>query len=360
LAELASQSIPFTMPLCRFLLLFLLPIGLAAFAMPACAAGTVELDLVGDMRGSALYFQEWAQLLGKAGVRNVRIRAAQDSDKVGIETQGTAQSPIYVVTGIVRSRDELVMPSGRFRPSDVGRLAQWLNDLAEHGPAAGREKKAAFGLTASQFDRIRQELAAPVGFATVGLSRRQCAERIAGRLKLPLKLDAAAAQALADEKLPEELSELSCGTVLAYVLQSAGYGLLPRADGEPACDVVKARPGLEVWPVGWASEKPAHDLLPALFESLNVNVQNVSAATALDAIAKRLKTPLLIDHEALARNGIDPAKAVVSLPRSRTTYSLALRKLLFQAKMKFEVRCDEAGTPLLWITALKPGRERQN
>jgi hypothetical protein len=46
---------------------------------------------------------------------------------------------------------------------------------------------------------------------------------------------------------------------------------------------------------------------------------------------------------------------MVSLPRVRTTYSLALRKLLFKAGMKFEVRCDERGKPFLWVTAVKPG-----
>ena len=45
---------------------------------------------------------------------------------------------------------------------------------------------------------------------------------------------------------------------------------------------------------------------------------------------------------------------MVTLPRSRTTYSLALKKLLFQAGLKFEVRVDEAGTPFLWISTIKP------
>jgi hypothetical protein len=43
------------------------------------------------------------------------------------------------------------------------------------------------------------------------------------------------------------------------------------------------------------------------------------------------------------------------MPQTRTTYSLALRKLLFQAGMKFEVRCDDADSPFLWVTAVKPG-----
>jgi hypothetical protein len=322
----------------------------------ADAAGTVQLDLVGDTQESAMAFQDWAQLLGKAGIHNVRLRTAQDSVKVGIEAEGTDQNPIYVVTGVVRSRDELILPGGRFRRSEVARLTQWLNDLAERGPAAVRPQKGPFGLSAAQFDKVRDDLSLPVGFATGGMTCQRVVEQIARRLRLPLKLDPETAQALADEKVDEDLSGLSCGTALAYVLRSAGYGLLPQAaDGVLTHAVVKIRAGLEVWPVGWASEKTPQQGLPALFEFLNVNVQNVSAATLLDTIAKRLNTPLLIDHGALARHGIDPAKAMVSLPRSRTTYSLALRKLLFQAGMKFDVRYDEAGTPFLWIIPVKPG-----
>jgi hypothetical protein len=323
--------------------------------LAAQAAGTVQLDLVGDMQGSAMVFQEWAQLLGKAGIRNVRIRAVEESDNVGVRTEGDPKNPIYIVTGIVRSRDELMMPSGRIRPGDVGRLAEWIKDLAERGPTAGREKKGAFGLTATQFDRAHEDLATPVGFTTEGAACRQVVEKIAKRLKGPLKLDPAAAQAMADEKVTDELLDLSCGTALAYVLRSAGYGLLPRvAGGELTYDLVKNQPGLEVWPIGWPDVKPPQEALPGLFEFRNVNIQNVSAATALDAIAKRIKAPVVMDRAALARRKIDPAQAMVTLPRGQTTYSIALRKLLFQAGMKFEVRYDEAGTPFLWVTSAKP------
>ena len=60
-------------------------------------------------------------------------------------------------------------------------------------------------------------------------------------------------------------------------------------------------------------------------------MQNVSATRVLEAIGGADQVPILLDHNALARHGVDPAKATVSLPQQRTTYSLALRKLLFQA-----------------------------
>jgi len=142
---------------------------------------------------------------------------------------------------------------------------------------------------------------------------------------------------------------------LAYVLRSAGCGLLPNAsDGRLDYTAVKLRADAETWPVGWPSSDSPQQTLPALFEFLNVNIQNVPAATALEAIAKRVKTPVLFDYAALAKHNITPAKKTVTLPKNRTTYGLALRKLLFQAGMKFEVRRDDAGMPFLWITSVKP------
>jgi hypothetical protein len=340
----------------RLFFLGIVTLGLATLATKADAAGTVQLELLGDAKGSAMVFQEWMQLLGKAGIQNVRIRVASDSDNPGIETKGTADSPVYIVTGVVASRDELLLPGGRFRRSDVGRLTQWLNDLAQHGPNAGKEKKAVLGLTAAQLERAMAELSPPVGFATKGMSCRQVVEKIGDRLKSPLKLDGEAAEALADQTVDDELTDLSRGTALAHVLRLAGYGLTPTAtDDGLTYAVTKVQSGREVWPVGWPSEKRPQESVPALFEFLNVNVRNVSAATALDTIAKRLKTPVLVDRSLLTRYKIDPAKAMVSLPGKRTTYSIALRTLLSQAKMKFEVRHDEAGTPLLWVTSVKPG-----
>ncbi len=315
---------------------------------------TVQLDLVGDMQGSAMIFQEWAQLLGKAGIRNVRLRAADNVD-AGIETQGTIDNPIYVVTGVVRSRDELQLPGRRFRRGEVDQLSAWLDDLVRRGPNPHAEKKAPCGLTTAQFDQARKDLAPPVGFTTQGLACRQLIERITDRQKLHLQLDAVAAQALAEEKINEDLSDVSCGTALAYVLRSAGCGLLPNvADGRIDYTAVKLRAGAETWPVGWSASDSPQQTLPALFEFLNVNIQNVPAATALEAIAKRVKTPVLFDYAALAKHSITPAKKTVTLPKNRTTYGLALRKLLFQAGMKFEVRRDDAGMPFLWITSVKP------
>ena len=53
-------------------------------------------------------------------------------------------------------------------------------------------------------------------------------------------------------------------------------------------------------------------------------------------------------------HGIDPAKIQVKLPKKKLTYSLILQKILAQGKLKKELRADEAGKTLMWITTLKP------
>ena len=326
------------------------------------ATGRVQLELVGDAQGSALAFQQWLQVLSRAGVKNVRIRSADHSggavpaaDKVGIDVQGTQENRLYVVTGIVKSSEELLLPAGRFSPRDAARLARWLDDLAKHGPEELREPRSAFGLTRERFEQVRNALARPVGFPTRGMPRREAVEKIGRGLSLPLEMDPKLAKTLEEDKVGEELSDLSCGTALAYVLRPVGLCLVPRESGKSTvCSVIKAEPKLEVWPVGWEPEKPQPEVLPALYEFHDVNIQRVSAATALEEIGKRLKVPVLVDHNALARHGIDPAKAIVSHPDSRTTYSLALRKILFQAKLKSELRVDEAGKPFLWVSTVKP------
>lgn len=342
--------------------------GFLTATIPAQAAGTVELTLIGQGQAASLYFQEWSQALGRAGIRNVRIRSGSENDKPSMVTEGDADRPVYLVTGVITSRNELLLPGARFRRSDVGRIATWLKDLAESGPAAGRQVKSPLGLSGNDFVKIHRDLAAIVDYSTVGMTRRKVVGKIATQVSIPLRLDADAARELADEKVEDELKGVSCGTALACVLRPADYAMTPRLVGGQIVYTVAKSDDTPVisnidqmsmatfksWPIGWTTDKSDHDAVPALYESHNINVRNVPAATALAAIGKQLKIPILLDRKALAKYKIDPAKAVVTFPNRRTTYSLALRAMLFRAKLKFEVRYDDAGAPFLWVTTNKP------
>ena len=124
--------------------------------------------------------------------------------------------------------------------------------------------------------------------------------------------------------------------------------------GRLECLLVKAKPNTEAWPIGWEPEEHRSKLVPGLFEFINVNVRGVAVTQVLDTVTQRLEVPALIDYNALARHGFEPEKALVNHPERRTSFTLLLRRTLYQAGLKSEVRVDEAGKPFLWVTTVKP------
>jgi len=330
---------------------------LASLLLPAGAwaapTGQVQLEIAGNVQlGAGLSFQQWGQALNAAGIQSFRLRSGQEGEKPSIEVGGTPQAPFYKVTAVLGAGDELVVPGGRFRRSECKKLAAWLDDLAKRGPPDKREKVSAFGLTASQLEKVNADLSKAVGFSTQGMTRSEAVNKIAGQLGLPLKIEGVLAEG--DDKIEEELAGFSSGTALACILRPIGFCLAPRESGESLSYAVKkARLDQEVWPVGWPAEGGKRPV-PALYESHNVNVSGVSAAKLLEVVGKQVHAAVFYDHNALARHGIEPDKATVSQPQRRTTYSIALRNMLAKVGLKFEVRVDEAGKPFLWVSTLKP------
>jgi hypothetical protein len=330
-------------------------VGLLAAAGSAWAAGQVEVTLVTDRNVSLTAQQDWARGLGQLGLTNVRLRSKQPADQPAVEKHGTENAPIYAVTGVIVSDDVLQVPGRRFKRSDLTAFRRWLDDLVQQGPEEQRPVKVAFGLDAQQLQLVQNDLGQSLGFSTEGVSRPEAIEKIARQLRYRLKLDGQKLAMGDEDKISEELSRLTCGTALAYLLRPLGLCLVPQgAAGGVEYAVMASAADLKAWPVGWEPEKPERELAPGLYEFLNVNVQGVAVTEVLKAVNKRLELPVLWDYSALARHGVEPAKTAVTLPKSRTTYSLMLRKVLFQAKLKSEIRVDEAGKPILWVTTVKP------
>ncbi|MGO9112256.1 MAG: hypothetical protein ACLP9L_23760 [Thermoguttaceae bacterium] len=319
----------------------------------AAPAGHVQLEIAGDNQfGAGMSFHQWGKALDAAGVQNVRLRSAHAGDKPSIEVGGTEQMPFYKVTAVLGVGDELIVPGGRFRRGECKKLAAWLDDLAKRGLPEKREKISAFGLTASQLEKVNSDLSRAVGFSTKGMTRGEAVNKIAGQLGLSLKIEGDLAES--DDKIEEELSGFSSGTALACILRPIGSSMVPRESGETLSYAVKkAQLDQELWPVGWPAEG-AQKVLPGLYEFHNVNVSGVTAAKLLEVVGKQVNAQVFYDHNALARHGIEPDKATVSHSPQRTTYSLALRKMLGKIGLKFEVRVDEAGKPFLWVSTVKP------
>jgi hypothetical protein len=153
----------------------------------------------------------------------------------------------------------------------------------------------------------------------------------------------------------DELQGLSAGTALAALLRPLGLVLLPQKqpDGQLKLWITDVRRAAVSWPVGWPSQKPPRETLPDLFTFLNVEIQDAPLSKSLEEISGRLKAPILFDHNGLARQKIDMSHVNVSLPPGRTYYQKIVERLLYQAKLKCELRVDEAKKPFLWVSPIK-------
>ena len=328
---------------------------LSVFGSSALADATVELTLVTEDRASVTAQHEWARDLARAGISNVRIRAQQTRERLGVEVRGTPSAPVYSVTGQITAANEIRFPGARFRSGDAAGVARWLDDLARRGPAEQRPKMTAFGLDVNQFEQAHDDLTQTVGFSTRQKSRAEVVLKMAELLSFPLKIDQRQLRAMENDKVAEELSGFSCGTALACVVRPMKMCLVPRPSAEGAMEytIAAEREGVKPWPIGWEIKKSKQETLPGLLEFLNANLEGVPLTEVLDNLSERLDAPILMDHNAMARHGIDPAKVIVNLPQSRTTYASLLKRVLFQARMKSELRVDEAGSPLFWVTTIK-------
>ncbi|GAB6164342.1 hypothetical protein JCM19992_03420 [Thermostilla marina] len=334
------------------LVLFAAPLPAQVGARPA----DVRLEIVVETGAPVGISQRWLQLLASAGIEDFRLRSYGPGDEIGIRQTELAGQTIYTVTALLKADNTLITPGGRFRSSELGALRAWLQDVARNGPPESRPQTNAWGLTVEQFRLVHTDLSTPVAVSTKGKPRGEIIAAILDRLQFPSDYDAALQKAAGDDPVAEELRGIASGTATAYLLRNPGLCLVPGVDaaGRPIYHIRRAQEGMKIWPVGWRPEKPARDLAPQLYEFLTVNIENVSIDTVLAAVAEKTSIPYLYDHYALVRHDIDPQKAIVSAPNTRTTYSLLLKRLLFQAKLKMELRIDEADQPFLWITSLKP------
>ncbi|MEX2114755.1 MAG: hypothetical protein WD845_16300 [Pirellulales bacterium] len=321
-------------------------------ALAAAAAPSVSIEIAAEPGLPIDASQRWYRALTDLGISGLQIRSASTGDKPGITKQGASG---YRVVGVLSADNVLVLPGGTFRVTDIGRLRQWLDKLRDGGAEGVTQQRSAFGLLPTQLQQVTDDLKRPVTAATQGMPASVAVGQIAATLGFPMLLDPQDRAALESVEIADELRGLSAGTALAILLRPAGLALAPErpAGGELQYQIHKAAGGSQAWPIGWKPAKRPIEVLPRLFEFLNVEITGIPVSEAVTAIQGRLEAPVFYDRNALALHGVDPAKVPAELPSKRISYSQTLGRVLAQAKLKFELRVDEAEKPFLWITTFK-------
>lgn len=316
----------------------------------------VSFELLTEDGFSARGSHEWMAFLKDFGLSGIRVRTAQPGDAIEVQKRGTDAAPAFHVIGVLTARGALRLPGGEFRLGDKDGLSKWLAKLQEGGEEGLHEQPGEFGLTAKQLVAVHDALAVPVTVRTRGQKTYDVLRQIAGAVSLGFVSEPQVRQVMGGEEVVlDELQGLSAGTALAAALRPLGLVLVPQkqAGGQLKLWIADVRQTPASWPVGWPPQKPPRETLPDLFTFLNVEIADTPLLEALEAVRERLKVPLLFDYNALARQRIDLAQVKVSLPSGRTYYQRILDRVLNQAKLKGELRLDEAGHPFFWISTLK-------
>ena len=327
-------------------------------AVPASAVNrpTVDLEVVTEAGAPITAAHDWLDVLKDVGFENVSIRSARPDDREAITRRGTGALLTYRVIGFVTRRNSLDLAGDTFTLRDKRGLQRWLKKLRLEGEGGLRARQAAFGLSPRQLVQVKKMLARQVRFSTKNQPTAKIVHKIGDSVHFDLQMDPTSRKVLATPlPVADEFSDLSSGTALAAVLRPLGLVLVPRKQSNDSVTLLIAdmRKSSESWPVGWASKKKAAQVLPKLMDFLTVEIQNQPLIDVLNALASRLDTPLLLDHNSLALHRIEPSQVLVTVPSGRTYYKRVLDRVLIQSMLKSEIRVDEAGKPFFWISSAR-------
>ncbi|MHB0958019.1 MAG: hypothetical protein ACYC0X_11110 [Pirellulaceae bacterium] len=299
--------------------------------------------------------RQWMETLKDLGLAHVRIRSGRPDEEPTITNRGTDDEPRYVVVGVLSQDNRLHLPGLTVRSSQRQQLKDWIARVRSGGIDAVTGEAGAFGLTAKQFFALQEVMKPAITFATKGKPVRDVVQQITDTLPVAVEIDAAAAPLVAGRELvPDELQGLSRATALAAAVRPLGLVVTVTGQGqrEAGLRITRASGKEETWPVGIRPTGSPDTLAPALFKFINVDIHDRPLSEALDAIRGRIELPVLFDHSALAKHGID-LQAKVNLPPKKTFYKKIIDDLLFQAMLRSELRVDDADRPFLWITSIK-------
>jgi hypothetical protein len=314
----------------------------------------VELELITEKGFPVTGQQEWLAFLRRLDLDDLRIRSGRAGEAADIETRQLGSTTTYRVTGLLTSSNQLRVPGGTFRHGDRTGIQQWIEKVRGGGKENVYARHSAFGLNEKQLVDLHEQLAAPLPFKTRGESTMEIVRRISGVLPVRVTVEPAARGAFTgQQRVADELQGISGGTALAAVVRPLGLVVVPRSESgnQVVLRVVGVADAEQSWPVGWPSPKSAGQTMPKLFRKLNVEIADTPLVEAVEALQKRLEVPILYDYNSLARRDIDLAEVRVSLQPENIYYKEILDRLLRQARLNSEVRVDEGGRPLLWISA---------
>lgn len=299
--------------------------------------------------------------LARAGIENVTMRQQKPNDAVSITNTGTEAAPLWRVIAALEDSGSILLPDGTrvssYQPTE---LAQWIQDLPEKMDQKKQSDQAPelsdFGLTSAATNELLNILKIPLNNSSLEKAPLETLRDCIRQLTCPVDISTKQLKRIQNlDPISEELQGLSCGTVLAYLLRPAGLCLSPRQTSSGVeLSVVTAEKNVKPWPIGFQTRERESEVLPDMIQMVETGVDRSPAKVVLKALGERVHVPLLYDYNAMARHGIELDQVIVNIPVRKMSYLLIFKKVLTQARLKSELRMDEAGNPFFWITTIRP------
>lgn len=344
------------------LILWSIGVSAATGQEPNPAAKTI-LDveiLLPAITGDPLLAQRWRQVFEKFDV-GVRIRQPLPGDKAEVTESIRGTFRLVKIVGELDRQGRLIVPGRTFTTEQTGPLKEWLNELQTFGAQGAPEGKPRWGLSETQFDRVLEQLQAPIATPVRGKTVAEALGQLPMAPGLSVKFHTSSSVLYEQGKLSpvnEELTGLSCGTGLAFLLREIGLGYRPLRNpaGEIELMVQPLTAISDPWPVGWKVEDvvPRDQIVPGLFKMVTTGFENARLSDVLDAIEEKSGTIVLTDHAACAEKRIDLQAVVVNYPLKRTAWALLLRSAIGQARLSVQYLQDEAGTGFALVVPFVP------
>ena len=342
-------------------------LGIFCFFPLSLKAASIRLEIFCDGQLQPLDAQEWGRALNSAGFQGVQIRGGDGSDVLDIYELGP---DTYRVSGMLMKNSQILLPgNARFSVGRVREMKSYLEEqillmretqTSEIGSGSSIENgltKESESISGDRSDRefLFQDLAEPVGFRTQGVSRKKVLQKLSKNFRAEIRFPKSIRNMFDESDLvTEELEDVARGTALVYVLRYLGYCVIPeRAEtGGYFLKVVSAAKSDpdKILSVGYSVEDPS---ISKLHERFQANVDGVSASVILESLQKRLEIPFLFDFNSMAGLRIELEKVIIQQKPAKISYRQLLDAVLYQARMKREVRMDEAGKVFFWMTTIR-------
>ncbi len=337
-------------------------VGVTSRNLPREDAGTstpytlnIEV-LIQPQPSDQLRAREWGMLFQELGY-TVSFRGGRPGEKLRVENLEATDQRITHVVGNLEKDGRLAIVGQRFQLTNPEKLDAYLQRLVRFGAAGPVSESPTWGLTDQQLSFVNMLLSARVD-APVSLTTPVDA---IGTLGLPEAFQVRFTAAAKDQQFvsrepglltSESLAGVSKGTALAIVLSQAGLGFRPLLENRKTyvLEIDVGGESSNLWPVGWKSKQPLNTLLPDLYRSIPVDVEDVVVSELVQAVSEKLEIRPFYAAAELGRAGVNPSEMIYSRKPDKLAPSRLLSLIGDRFQLGLDVRVDESGQCFLWVT----------